>query len=93
MKILLITPALPNARNGNSVTALRWKRILVALGHEAVLKNRYGGEPCDLMIALHALRSAESIRSFHEAHPTLPLIVTLTGTDLYRDIRAYPKAR
>ena len=93
MKILLITPALPNARNGNSVTALRWKRILVALGHEAVLRNRYGGEPCDLMIALHALRSAESIRSFHESHPALPLVVALTGTDLYRDIRTYSKAR
>lgn len=93
VKILLITPALPHARNGNSVTALRWKRILAGLGHTAVLKSRYGGEPCDLMIALHALRSAESIRSFHEAHPTLPLLVTLTGTDLYRDIHTRSKAQ
>jgi hypothetical protein len=38
------------------------------------------------LIALHARRSAESINVSHELHPELPLIVALTGTDLYRDI-------
>jgi putative glycosyltransferase (TIGR04348 family) len=38
------------------------------------------------MIALHALRSFDSIRNFRELHPDRPLIVALTGTDLYRDI-------
>src|SRR5262249_19216923 len=38
------------------------------------------------MIALHARRSYKSIRKFHELHPHLPLLVVLTGTDLYRDI-------
>jgi putative glycosyltransferase (TIGR04348 family) len=45
------------------------------------------------MIALHARRSAESIRRFHELHPESPLVVVLTGTDLYRDIRVDSKAR
>lgn len=45
------------------------------------------------MIALHARRSAESIRRFHELHPESPLVVVLTGTDLYRDIRVNSKAR
>ncbi len=86
MRIQLATPALANARNGNSVTALRWKQILSQLGHRVTLKKHYNGAPCDLMIALHARRSFESIRRFREEHPELPLIVVLTGTDLYRDI-------
>lgn len=38
------------------------------------------------MIALHARRSAASIDAFAAAHPGRPLILVLTGTDLYRDI-------
>jgi len=93
MKIQLITPAPPSAHNGNSVTALRWKRILIQLGHKVILRQSYDGAPCDLMIALHARRSFDSIRLFRALHPDLPLIVTLTGTDLYHDIRTNAKAR
>lgn len=39
-----------------------------------------------LMIALHARRSAASIAAWRERHPARPLVVVLTGTDLYRDI-------
>jgi putative glycosyltransferase (TIGR04348 family) len=45
------------------------------------------------LIALHARRSAESIERFHSVHPDAPLIVVLTGTDLYRDIRNDKRAR
>lgn len=38
------------------------------------------------MLALHARRSAPSIHAWARAHPDKPLIVVLTGTDLYRDI-------
>ena len=92
MKIRLITPYPPTARNGNSITALRWRSILEQLGHRVILERRYRGGPCDLMIALHALRSYDSIKRFHEAYPELPLIVALTGTDLYRDIRTHAEA-
>lgn len=57
------------------------------------LEERYDGGSCDLMIALHARRSFESIERFRELHPDLPLIVTLTGTDLYRDIRTSSNAQ
>lgn len=40
----------------------------------------------DLMLALHARRSADSIEAWHQQHPQRPLVVALTGTDLYRDI-------
>jgi putative glycosyltransferase (TIGR04348 family) len=38
------------------------------------------------MIALHATKSAEAVRASRELHPGRPLVVALTGTDLYGDI-------
>lgn len=40
----------------------------------------------DVLLALHARRSAPSIAAWAQAHPQRPLVVALTGTDLYRDI-------
>lgn len=87
MRIVLITPYLPAARNGNAHTAVRWARHLRAAGHRVRMQLEWDGAAAELMIALHARRSAASIRRFAEAHPDKPLIVVLTGTDLYRDIR------
>ncbi len=75
------------------MTALRWARILQRQRHHVIISGRYSGRPCDLVIALHALRSYESIRHYRDLHPTAPLIVALTGTDLYRDIRTNSHAR
>ena len=35
------------------------------------------------MIAIHAWRSADSIRNFRELYPDRPLVVALSGTDVY----------
>lgn len=53
----------------------------------------WDGQACDLMIALHARRSLASIRHFRRRFPERPLIVVLTGTDVYRDIHSNPDAR
>ncbi|MDQ3059828.1 MAG: TIGR04348 family glycosyltransferase [Pseudomonadota bacterium] len=45
------------------------------------------------MIALHARRSAASIEAWASTFPDKPLIVVLTGTDLYRDIHTDADAR
>jgi putative glycosyltransferase (TIGR04348 family) len=93
MKIQLITPASARSRNGNHFTAVRSARILKQLGHRVSVEQLYDGGPCDLMIALHALRSYESIRRYRERNPKSPLVVVLTGTDLYRDIHSNPDAQ
>jgi putative glycosyltransferase (TIGR04348 family) len=90
MRIGIITPAPPRSRYGNRVTAVRWARILKALGHKARIAQAYEGEPYDLMVALHARRSYPSIRRFGREHPERPLVVALTGTDLYHDL---PRSR
>jgi putative glycosyltransferase (TIGR04348 family) len=43
------------------------------------------------MIALHAWRSADSIREFREQYPDRPLIVALSGTDIYDYIDRDPE--
>jgi putative glycosyltransferase (TIGR04348 family) len=93
MKIQLVTPAPLNLDNGNKITALRWAAMLKQLGHRVNVAQHYDAESCDLLIALHARRSAESIQRFHKLHPDLPLIVVLTGTDLYRDIQTDRKSK
>ena len=69
---------------------LRWRRILRELGHEVRVADAYDGSPTDLMIALHAWRSAESIRRFRALYPDRPLIVALSGTDIYEYIARDP---
>jgi putative glycosyltransferase (TIGR04348 family) len=93
VRIQLITPASLRLNNGNKITALRWARILRKLGHKIKVQPSYDGARCDLLIALHARRSYPSIENFHRLHPELPLIVVLTGTDLYRDIRTDRNAK
>jgi putative glycosyltransferase (TIGR04348 family) len=93
MKILIVTPARPGSRKGNRVTAIRWSRLLRQLGHRVVIREEYGDEACDLLVALHARRSFASVERFRALAPGQPLIVALTGTDLYEDIHKDPKAR
>jgi putative glycosyltransferase (TIGR04348 family) len=86
MKVQIITPAPKGSRHGNRVTALRWQSILESLGHRVVLSERYDGEEVDVMIALHARRSAPAIERFAHLYPRAPIVVALTGTDVYKDI-------
>ena len=50
----------------------------------------YDGRPADLMVAIHAWRSAGSIERFKAGHPTQPVVVLLSGTDIYHDIASDP---
>jgi putative glycosyltransferase (TIGR04348 family) len=61
---------------------MRWAQILRQLGHRVRIAHRYDGAAADLMIALHAWRSADSIRTFRDLYPDRPLIVGLSGTDI-----------
>lgn len=75
------------------MTAIRWARILKKLGHRVSVDQTYTNERLDLLIALHARRSFASIERFHREHPDSPIIVALTGTDLYRDLRVNQRSQ
>jgi putative glycosyltransferase (TIGR04348 family) len=93
MRIALITPYPTSARNGNAHTALRWARFLRMTGHQVEVAVEWDGQPTDLMIALHARRSYTALAAFSQVYPHHPLILVLTGTDLYRDIQTDPTAQ
>jgi putative glycosyltransferase (TIGR04348 family) len=90
MRIALVTPAGPGKRNGNRHTALRWAAFLRAAGHRVTVEVDWSGGAADLMLALHARRSYASIKAFPRDKP---LVLALTGTDVYRDIHSSAEAR
>ena len=93
MRLAIVTPAPPGSHLGNRLTALRYARLFRSLGHSARVLTRWRGERCDLLVALHARKSHDSIARFARAHPELPICLVLTGTDLYVDLPRSRSAR
>ena len=92
LRIAIVTPARRGSLQGNRVTALRWARILRDLGARVTVTTEYSGQRADLLIAMHARRGAAAVSRFAAAHPGRPIVVALTGTDLYRDLPRSRKA-
>jgi putative glycosyltransferase (TIGR04348 family) len=91
--IWIVSPASARANNGNWQSASRWARFLrtryrvtISLHWPDAGTPSPNEEPPDLLIALHARRSAPSLDAWTQAWPDRPSILLLTGTDLYRDI-------
>ena len=91
MRIILVTPAGARSRFGNRVTARRWAALLRSLGHRVAIQTAWDGASADVLIALHAWRSAVSISRFRVRYPARPLIVALTGTDIYGFLQTEPE--
>ena len=90
-RIEIVTPAPPGSLHGNRVTAKRWQSFLRQLGYRVPITESWSGKDADLLITLHAYRSHASIDAFKLAYPNRPLILILTGTDLYRDMANQPE--
>ncbi len=90
-RVVIVSPALAHANNGNWQTAWRWSRMLAA-EFQVEIAQKWDSSPCDVMLALHARRSADSIGLWAQSQgldANAPgLGVVLTGTDLYRDIHS-----
>lgn len=94
-RITIVSPASARDNNGNWQTASRWAQFLAGRHAVEVCGQWPDGKMAapDLLIALHARRSAASLAAFRAAFPQRPTILVLTGTDLYRDIDTSPEAR
>lgn len=93
-RLVLVTPTLADANNGNGQTARRWQRLLASTCAVRLVSDWPGsGDEADaaaddmVMLALHARRSAPAIAAWARARGSQGLGVVLTGTDLYHDIR------
>jgi putative glycosyltransferase (TIGR04348 family) len=97
VNILVVNPGRPQPHTGNRTTAERWALLLSELGHQVQVVHDWPGSAetneCDLLVALHARRSFPTLDRFHRAQPDIPIVVALTGTDIYRDIERSAEAR
>jgi putative glycosyltransferase (TIGR04348 family) len=93
--VVVVSPALADANNGNWQTAQRWQKMLAIRFHCRIVSSwpdKFANQD-DVMLALHAKKSAESILAWHTQQGSAKLAVVLTGTDLYRDIQIDAAAR
>ena len=84
-RIVIVSPAPPGVVTGNSVTAERWQRILRSLGHQVRVVPKLGRERMDVLIALHATKTAASVKRA-ASRGNVRIVVALAGTDLYQDL-------
>ncbi|MEP7303430.1 MAG: selenoneine biosynthesis selenosugar synthase SenB [Caldimonas sp.] len=84
-QIVIVTPAGADANNGNWQTAHRWVQML-SKAYRVRLAPAWEDGDESLLIALHARRSAASVAAWRASAADRPLVLVLTGTDLYRDI-------
>ena len=96
-RVRIVSPALAAANNGNWHTAARWQRFLAPVARVDIVgvdaRRRARTRTPTLLIALHARRSAAPIARWRERSADAPLVLVLTGTDLYRDLDVDAGAR
>ena len=93
MRVVMVCPAPAGSRLGNRVTAVRWKKLLGEMRHRVSITTALPRGHHDVLLALHARHSAEAMRWWRATYPTRPIVLALTGTDLYRDILHDPSAQ
>ena len=97
LRFQFLCPTPAGSRSGNRITALRWARMVRSLGHRASilcdLRDPNVGDGADVLVLLHARKCAAAARHFHDRHPDRPMVVALTGTDLYRDLDYRPSTQ
>ncbi len=91
MRILYSVPPGATPTSGNLVTARRWAAIARGLGHRTSVAPGWKPGRWDLVVALHAWKSRDAIARADAAG--IPVVVALTGTDLYRDLGRRAGAR
>ena len=93
-RLVIVCPASATANNGNWRTAVRWRQLLQPMVQVRIVQDWPDAQAAsdEVMLALHARKSAPAIEAWHARHGARGLGVVLTGTDLYPDIMQDPIA-
>ncbi len=83
-RIAIVCPAPPGTQHGNRIRALRYQWIARKLGYRVRIQTELPGN-YDVAIVLHAFHGNAAIRDAKSRHPERPVVLAITGTDLYRD--------
>ena len=75
-RVCIVSPALADANNGNWHTAARWQRFLASTAAVEIVASGAEDGAADLLIALHARRSAASIARWRERRPKAPIVLS-----------------
>jgi len=87
-RIAIVCPATPESNNGNWRTARRWQHLLQGVSQARIVQHWPDAQAQrdEVMLALHARKSAPSIAAWYARQGSQGLGVALTGTDIYPDI-------
>lgn len=86
LKIDIAAPHSPQTQTGNRTTSTRWRSILTELGHDVQVVENDPRSDADLLVALHATKTRPQIDAFAHRNPNRPIIIALSGTDIYGDL-------
>lgn len=89
-RVVIVTPAPRGSRAGNRTTALRWAALLRQLGAHVQVVDAWRGQACDLLVAVHAVKTAGSVLAAAAALPHVRVVVLLAGTDIYPHFEPNP---
>lgn len=90
--IAIVTPAPRGSRKGNRASAVRIAALLRGIGCHVRVLEQWDGSSCDALVAIHAVKAADSVLRFHARHPGRPVCIVLAGTDIYPAWAGQPQA-
>lgn len=90
MLIRFLAPFDPGFRNGNVVTSERWRSFFQELGHRVTAAPDASGTHCDLLVVFNAYMNREELRLATQRGDAARIVICLTGTDLYQDLKDDP---
>lgn len=83
VRILIASPRIASVPTGNKGTSSHWAQLFESMGHEVSSTEGERLPDADLLVALHAVKSRDSLLAFKAQHPTQSTVVALSGTDIY----------
>ncbi|MDD5093602.1 MAG: selenoneine biosynthesis selenosugar synthase SenB [Dehalococcoidia bacterium] len=90
MNIRFLVPSTSTMTNGNIITSQRWSSLLSTLGHHVITGRDTYDEPCDIVVAFNAYKTYHQVMDIRRRRGDIPVIICLTGTDIYQDLPREP---